>query len=100
MFNVEFYDNAGGLDHNANVASLEELAEMAQGRTIKITGTEEWTTGDALVEVNAYREGHGLFGTLEALQAMKTDRNLTHRQMRAFNHVFAGFRKMFEGEDA
>jgi len=100
MLKVEFYDDQGRLDHNANVASLEELAEMAHGRTIKITGREEWTTGDALLEIDAYRADHNCVGTLETLVAMKADRNLTYRQQRAFNHVFAGFRKLFHGEEA
>lgn len=103
MFDVEFYDADGTRSHNANVGSLEELAELAelaQGRSIKIIGKGVLDTGEALIVIEAYKADKGLDGILETLQAMKADPNLTHHQQRAFNHVFAGFRKLFHGEEA
>jgi hypothetical protein len=100
MFNVEFYDADGSLAHNANVASLDELEELACGRLIKITGRSAIDTSHAILVIDAYRQGHGLTGTLEAMLAMKIDRNLTHHQRHAFEHVFAGMRKLFHGDDA
>lgn len=100
MFDVEFYDADGTLSHNANVGSLEELAELAHGRSIKIIGKGVLDTGEALIVIEAYKADKGLDGILETLEAMKADRNLTYHQQRAFNHVFAGFRKLFHGEDA
>jgi hypothetical protein len=35
---VELFDAAGRLDHNDEVRSLDDLVQLAQGRTIKIVG--------------------------------------------------------------
>lgn len=98
MFKVEFYDVDDTISHNATVGSLEELAEMAEGRMIKIVGRGEYCTDEALIVVKAYGEDFGLPGMLEILQAMKVDGNLKHHQQRAFNHVFNGFRRLFHGD--
>jgi len=100
MLKVEFYDGVGALDHNATVASLEELDELAQGRLIKIVGKGVLDTGEALIVINAYGDDKGHAGILETLEAMKHDPSLTYHQQAAFNHVFAGFRKLFHGEEA
>lgn len=103
MFTVDFYDSEGRLDHNATVASLEELNELAKGRSIKFTGEVKLAHDEAMQVIDAYREFHDLPGTLEALQSMKRrdwEGALTHRQKHAFEVIFKGFQRLFHGDEA
>jgi len=102
MFDVEFYDAHGRLDHNANVASLEELNELACGRTIRIVGERAMSTEEAMGIIRDFGETHRCVGVFETLQMMQrpVTPGLTYHQQHAFDIVFSGFRKLFHGDEA
>lgn len=102
MFNVEFYDADGSLAHNANVATLRELNEMARGRTSKIISAGVISHEEAMEVIKAYQDIEALPGTLEALGSMKRDlanSNLTHREQHAFEFIYDGLRSLFHGDE-
>jgi hypothetical protein len=54
---------------------------------------------EALDIIEEYKKAHGLPGTLEALQAMEEDEDLTPRQRAGWNVAMRGFSRLFNGHE-
>ena len=103
MFTMEFYDDDGRLDHNATVRCLTEANEIAQGRTMKITGMGTMSHDEAMIEINEYGEAAekvGLLDTLQAMQGALAKGLLSMRQEHAYDTIMSGMRKLFHGGEA